>query len=136
MLQFNKELHKDMPHFIIPGTLPSLNDFFAANKRSPYVGAKMKRDYEMISCNAIRRGLKRFKTEKPIIIHYLVFEPTQKRDHDNVISGIMKCVQDALQKCNVIPNDGWKNVHNFTHDFFLDREKPRIEVYIEVLEDI
>ena len=58
-----------------------------------------------------------------------------KRDHDNVFSMASKCIQDALIKTNVIKNDGWKNIENFTHDFFISKDRPRIEVWIEEIDD-
>ena len=48
---------------------------------------------------------------------------------------VSKCTQDALQKMKVIDNDGWKNVENFTHDFFVDKNNPRVIVWLEVIED-
>ena len=42
-----------------------------------------------------------------------------------------KCIQDAMQEIGLIDNDGWKNIENFTHDFYVDKENPRIEVFIE-----
>ena len=68
---------------------------------------------------------------KKVILHYRFFEPDKRRDKDNVFAYASKIIQDALVTLKVIDNDGWKNVENFTHDFFVDAEKPRIEVYIE-----
>ena len=45
-----------------------------------------------------------------------------------------KVFQDALQKCGVIKNDGWKEVENFTHDFYVDKKNPRIEIFLEEIE--
>lgn len=129
--QFNHLEHQDMPHFIIKGTLPSMNEYLNACRRHPQIGAKMKREYETLISYAIRKGLGRYKASSPIIVHYIFFEPTMKRDHDNIAFSGVKYVQDALQKCGVIQNDGWKQIINFTHDFYVDRQNPRIEVYIE-----
>ena len=40
-------------------TLPDLNDYLHECARHPQMGAKMKRDYQMIVCNAIRTQLPR-----------------------------------------------------------------------------
>lgn len=133
-MQFNAD-GKDMPHFVINYTMPSLNEYLSACNRNPHVGAKMKSDNTMLACNAIRKSLRRWKTDKKIIIHYYFYEPNMKRDHDNVFSMASKCIQDALIKTNTISNDGWKNIENFTHDFFVDKNKPRIEVWIEEVEN-
>ena len=126
---------KDLPHFTIEGTMPSLNEYLAQIGRRPQIGGKLKRDYTDMAGWFIRRSLKNYQAQKPIIIHYKFYEPNMKRDHDNVFCFASKCIQDALQKCRVIKNDGWNDVLNFTHTFELDRKNPRIEVYIEEVED-
>ena len=127
------EPNKDMPHFTIPGVMPSLNEYLAACNRNPHVGAKMKRENTNIACLCIRSGLKRWNAKNKIILHYHIYEPNMKRDHDNVLSTTCKFVQDALIKTGVIENDGWKNIENFTHDWFIDKVNPRTEVWIEVI---
>lgn len=121
----------DHPHFTYKGVTPSLNEYLNATGRHPKAGNNMKQKFVTDLSWCIRYDLKRWKTEKPVILHYIVFEPNKKRDHDNTISVIMKYVQDTLQKCGVITNDGWSNVLNFTHDFYVDKNNPRVEVYIE-----
>ena len=49
-------------------TLPDLNDYLHECARHPQMGAKMKRDYQMIVCNAIRTQLPRLTITNPIII--------------------------------------------------------------------
>ena len=99
-------------------TLPDLNDYLHECARHPQMGAKMKRDYQMIVCNAIRTQLPRLTITNPIIIHYNFYEPDKQRDKGNIFSFADKVFQDALQKCGVIKNDGWKEIDNFTHDFY------------------
>ena len=133
--QFDLSLGAFLPHFTIKGTMPSLNEYLAEVGRRPQIGGKMKREYKMLASSYIRRDLKRWKATKPIILHYVIYEPNMKRDHDNVFAFISKSVQDALQDCGVIENDGWKQILNFTHDFYVDKFNPRIEVYIEEIDD-
>lgn len=102
--------------------------------RHPQMGAKMKRDYQMIVCNAIRTQLPRLTITNPIIIHYNFYEPDKQRDKGNIFSFADKVFQDALQKCGVIKNDGWKEIDNFTHDFYVDKKNPRIEIFLEEIE--
>ena len=93
-----------------------------------------KRDYQMIVCNAIRTQLPRLTITNPIIIHYNFYEPDKQRDKGNIFSFADKAFQDALQKCGVIKNDGWKEIDNFTHDFYVDKKNPRIEIFLEEIE--
>ena len=53
----------------------------------------------------------------------------------NIASATDKSFQDALQKCDIIKNDGWDDVINCTFSFYIDRENPRTEVTITELED-
>lgn len=130
-IQFDHTKHKDMPHFTHDGTLPSLNEYLAAEARHPKAGGKLKREYKNMLSWEIRKGLKRWKATRPVYIHFVYFEPNRKRDKDNIHAFACKCTMDALQSCGVIKNDGWADVINFTHDFYVDTKNPRIEVYIE-----
>jgi len=134
-MQFDKSKHQDMPHFTYLGVTPSLNEYLASTGRHPKAGNNMKQTFMRDLSWCIRKDLKRWHTEKPVITHYIVYEPNKKRDHDNTIAVILKYVHDALQVCGVIDNDGWANVVNFTHDFYIDKDNPRVEVYIEEIEN-
>ena len=122
------EKHKKI---IVSATLPSLNEYLAACGRNPRIGGKMKAQAKFVINCAVRKCIGKWHTDKKIIIHYHFYEPNMKRDKDNIFAFTSKTVQDSLQECNVIDNDGWKNVENFTHDFFVDKVNPRIEIYIE-----
>ena len=130
------------PNFTIRGAFcgdkcfPSLNDYLAEIGRNPKCGGKYKRQYIMIATNAIRRDLKRFKTDKPIILHYTFAEPYKgnKRDRGNIFSLADKFIEDALRDCNVIPDDGPQYVVNFTHEFIYTDGTPFIRVEIEEVE--
>ena len=130
------------PTFIIRGAFcgdkcfPSLNQYLAEIGRNPKCGGKYKRQYIMIATNAIRRDLKRFKTDKPVILHYTFAEPYKgnKRDRGNIFSLADKFIEDALRDCKVIPDDSPQYVRNFTHKFIYTDETPYIRVEIEEVE--
>ena len=67
-------------------------------------------------------------------MHYHFWEPNTKRDIDNISSFAMKVIQDALVKCRVLDNDGWKNIRGFECEFDVDNKHPRIDVVIEEME--
>ena len=130
--QFDLSRAAEMPHFTIEGTLPSLNEYLAEVGRNPRLGGKLKRDYVNSIILYLRLSEYRYyQAEKPVIIHYVFYEPNMKRDHDNVASCASKFIQDALRDIEVLKDDGWNDILNYTHDFYLDRVNPRIEVYIE-----
>lgn len=127
------EPNNNMPHFTIPGNMPSLNEYLAACNKSPHIGAKMKRENTNIACICIRSELKRWKATKPLIVHFCYYQKDKRKDKDNIDSFCRKCVFDALQKCEVIKNDGWSEIENYTHDFYVAKTEKdaRIEIYLE-----
>jgi Holliday junction resolvase RusA-like endonuclease len=121
--------------FIIMGRLDSLNEYTEANRTNPYKGGKMKKDNENTVIWSIRQHLNNLHIDKPVIIHYCFYEPNKRRDKDNILSAAMKFIQDSLVKCKVLKNDGWNEIENFTHDFKVDKNNPRIEVILEEVGD-
>ena len=132
------------PSFTIRGSycgdkcFPSLNDYLAEIGRNPRCGGQLKRQYVMLATNAIRRDLKRFRTDKPVILHYTFAEPYKgnKRDRGNIFSLADKFIEDALRDCKVIPDDNPKYVRNFTHEFIYTDGTPFIRVEIEEVENV
>lgn len=143
-----KNLGKDMGNrtgnhtFIIRGAfcgdkcLPSLNQYLAEIGRNPKCGGTYKAQYVKIITNSIRRDLKRFTTDKPIILHYTFAEPRKgaKRDYGNIFSLADKFIEDALRDCGVIPDDNPNYVKNFTHSFIYTDGTPYVKVEIEEVE--
>ena len=112
---------------------PSLNQYIAELGRNPRCGAMYKKQYVMVATNAIRRDLGRFRTDKPVILHYTFAEPRKgvKRDYGNIFALADKFIEDALRDCRVIPDDNPHYVKNFTHDFIYTDSEPFIRVEIE-----
>ena len=116
---------------IIPGTLPSLNELIDAERTHRQKGAAVKKKAERIVRACIWQQIRGIKPRTPVKLHYFFYEPTRRRDKDNVASFAMKVIQDSLVKENILPNDGWNEVLGFTCDFELDNRNPRIEVVIK-----
>lgn len=79
--------------------------------------------------------LKGKRIEKPIIIHYRFYVENKMHDRMNTASAFIKSFEDALQKCRIICNDGYDDVLTPTLYFEVDRQNPRVEVTVEVVED-
>ena len=120
--------------FIIHGRLSGLNELIAYNRTNMYKGAQLKRDSENLVMTEIKRQLHGLHIEKQVLISYAFYEPNTKRDHDNVASFAMKVIQDALVRCGVLNNDGWKEIRGFSCDFNVDQKNPRIVVTLEEVE--
>jgi len=117
--------------FVIKGTLPGLNDYLKAERsfnKKHSCGNDMKQECQMLISNAIRTQLKRLRIDVPVYISYSFYEPNKRRDLDNIAGVAHKFIQDALVKCNVLENDGWRSIIGFRDTFFVDKHNPRIEV--------
>lgn len=118
----------------IPGTLPNLNDYIAAERTNRHKGAKMKADSGNIVAVAIRQCMRGVRIKKPVFMEYTWIEPSRRRDKDNISSFGRKVIQDALVQCGVLKDDGWRNVVGFSDRFEVDKKNPRIEVLIREVE--
>jgi len=118
-----------MVKLIIRRTLPNLNDYITAERSNKYAGAKMKKEWEAVVMHEAR-ALRGVQFEKPVYMLYRWFEPSRRRDKDNISSFGRKVIQDALVRCGVLQNDGWANIDGFADEFYVDKKNPRIEVKI------
>jgi hypothetical protein len=129
--------------FFIEGKIPSFNELvFARAIQSPQKlswllakptkGKKKKTGYAFNEYNKIKQDWTQkvsaavkaqgFIPVKACYFHYLIIENTVKRDPSNIVSAAIKFCEDALMKCKVIENDGWKNVLGIRPYWILDRE--------------
>ena len=111
----------------IPGTLPGLNEYTKANRTNPHIGNSMKKQAQEQIMWSIKGQIRELMP--PIKISYLWIEKGKRRDLDN-IAFAQKFVQDALVALKALPNDGWGDIGGFTHDFAVDKDKPRVEITI------
>lgn len=114
---------------IIPGRLPGLNEYIAAERSNRHKAAKMKAEYGEIVLCEIRRCMGRMRIDKPVYMEYLWVENNKRRDKDNITFG-RKIIQDSLVQCGILKDDGWKYVVGFSDRFQVDKDNPRIEVRI------
>ncbi len=117
------------------GTLPGLNDFIDANRRNYHAGAKLKKEAQYRVEVSARKCLKQWRASGPVFMHYVWFEPSKRRDKDNIAAGGRKVIQDALVSAGYLKNDGWAEIIGFSDEFRIDKKEPRIEVTIEEVEN-
>lgn len=113
----------------IPGTLPGLNSYIAAERANRYKAAAMKRDAEQLIGLCARSQLRGINFAAPVTMAYTWYEPNRRRDKDN-IAFARKFIQDALVAASVLEGDGWAHIEGFSDRFEVDRGNPRIEVLI------
>lgn len=119
---------------VIEGKFPSMNEFIDANRRSKgrwNKGNQMKQaSQDDISWQLLQQH-KKLHLDKPVRLLYTFYEPNKKRDLDNISGYFHKVFQDALVHCGIIHNDSWHYIVGFSDEFFIDANKPRIEVIIQ-----
>ena len=115
--------------FVIPGRLPSLNEYIHACNRAWYIGEGFKKKQMRIIGNAIIAcNLPKFL--KPVVVYFRWFEKDHRRDRDNIRSA-EKYVMDALKQTQRITNDTQKWVKDSKHEILFDPIEPRVEVTLE-----
>lgn len=119
--------------FVIDWTLPGLNEYINACKGGARKGSQLKRQVDQDLMWVLRSQCR--KTLNALYdVDFRWYEKNKRRDHDN-ISSAHKFIFDALVKALILPDDGWKYVGDFTDKFFVDPERPRIEVFLRRRED-
>lgn len=118
-----------MNYFIINQKLPSLNEYVAACRKNPYVGAKFKKDIEYMIGWEIKRALLNkmlYKVSNPVILNIEWHEKTKKRDADNIASA-KKFILDSLVNQQVIKDDSRQYVKGF-NDIIIDDKSDFVKV--------
>lgn len=118
--------------FTIPGTLPSLNDYIRAERGGSgrFRANRMKSENQDFIVMCIRRARIR-RMKRPVYIRYTYYEPTRRRDKDNISAVAHKFIQDALVAAGVLENDGWDYIAGFSDSFYINHQNPHIEVTLE-----
>ncbi len=114
--------------FIIHGELPTLNAYIQAERGNKYAGAKIKKDATELCawcCKSIP-----IIDKYPIDITIQWYTKDIKIDPDNLAFGI-KFILDGMVKAGKIVNDGRKQIASISHEYYLDKDIPRIRVFVE-----
>lgn len=115
---------------IIPGKLPSLNEYTRSGRTNPYAGAKAKRETQERVLWAIKAA-KLVPMKPPVLVGFEWVEPDMRRDKDN-ISSAKKYILDALVVSGVIGNDNWRWIAgNLPDTYKVNKQEPRVIVTIE-----
>lgn len=113
---------------LIPGELPGLNEIIESSKThwAKYAGKKKKltQDIALLAKTQIKGQYKK------IDLTFFWYCKNKHRDKDNIIAG-QKFVIDGLVEAGIITNDGWEQIGNISHSFEVDKENPRVEIFIE-----
>lgn len=127
-------------HVTVKGFKSGLNEILAGrmydHRTKKYRNSeKSKNDAICAKYIKLSKDLRGVKIDRPVIIHYEFYCENKMHDRMNVASAFIKSFEDALQKCRVLKNDGWDDVLTPTLAFDIDKQKPRVEVTIEEVEE-
>lgn len=120
--------------FTIKGTLPGLNEYIDKNRRNVHAGNGLKQKYQRQICKALKAQAPKLKLKEPVQITYMFYEPNRRRDKDNISGFAHKVIQDAMVECHLLNNDGWANIDAFEDCFAIDRDNPRIVLFVKEAE--
>lgn len=118
----------------IPGELPGLNEYINASKRHRgrnNAGNIMKQQCQAYIAGFIPKEFMGMMIDTPCTIMFTFYEKNMKRDPDNISATAHKFILDTLVQCRVLKNDGMKIVTAMLDDWIVDRENPRINVYLK-----
>lgn len=105
------------------------------NHRTKKYHNPVKNENDKVCLRAIKKCIPNIHIDKPIRCTYWIYAQDKKHDRGNLSSATQKSFLDALQIAKVIKNDGFNDCLDDIFHTFVDRENPRIEVEIEVIED-
>ncbi|MCC2232631.1 hypothetical protein LKD81_16815 [Lachnospiraceae bacterium CLA-AA-H215] len=117
----------------IPGRFAGMNEFISANRTGKGNWNKantMKQQDQSTLIASLRPVLRQKGIRYPIYIRYHFYEPSARRDKDNISGYFHKIFQDALVVGGWLPDDSWDYITGFSDAFSVDKENPHIEIDI------
>lgn len=120
-----------MINITIYGQLLTMNQITSASNRNRFAYAKLKKENNRNVAYQVRDTV-------PLLgkhdYHFKWYRKDKRSDPDNIAAGGCKVFFDGMTDAGILENDGWKQVGKLSHEFFVDKENPRVE--IEVMEAI
>ena len=107
----------NMQKILIKCKFPSLNEWIDENRKSKFLGNKMKQEFTDISMWEAKKQLK-IITHKPVNIKFTWIEENMKRDPDNICFA-RKFILDGIVRAGILENDTHKYINRFEDDFEL-----------------
>ena len=111
----------------IDGRLPGLNDLIGKSRTNKFAANNEKHQAERkVMCCAFEHRGRMFKN--PVDVYLNFYEPNERRDCDNIVSGGCKVILDALVLIGVLADDSRSHVRQIHPMVYTDRKNPRIEI--------
>lgn len=114
---------------VIPLPLATLNQYINAERTNRFKAAKIKHAAtdvaKMFTIKAMREGV-RFQWGVPLRFDW--YCANKRTDPDNVAFQ-HKFVFDGMMAAGFLENDNWAHIVELNDRFFIDKRRPRVEVY-------
>ncbi len=119
----------------LPYQFPSLNEFIDASRRNKFASGKMKKEWtDKVAWECKFQKIVPYQT--PIALSFMWFEPSARRDPDNIIFA-KKFILDGLVMAGVIPNDTQQWIRGFNSErWVIVKEKSRVGVQVSLQESV
>lgn len=124
--------------FHIPGPLPGLNEIIDACKTTHYSRGSIRMDkyaslkktwgQRIAQTIELYRGSDEIKFSQ-VFIDFHWMEKNRRRDPDN-IAAAKKFVLDGMVQAGLLKNDGWSQVKGWKDFFYVDAERPGVNVVV------
>lgn len=119
-----------MNKFVIEGRLVSLNEFINTERTNRFAGANLKKKQQELITSYLNE-VDTFNSK--VRLEFTWYEPNNRRDVDNVIFA-QKFILDAMVNKGILPDDNRSFVSEVSHKVLTDKDNPRIEVTIHLVE--
>ena len=123
---------------VIPKELTDLNSYINAERRHRMQAANIKKRETNICIvylkQAVSQGFEIEHDQYPLHVTFKWYAKDRRKDLD-IIAYAKKYIMDAMQKVELIENDGYKQVQRYTDIYLVDKEKPRVEIEIRSMSD-
>jgi len=129
-------------HLIIHGVMPDLNTLLDARGRVYRPGRRGRRTdaYTAIKRRWEQQVAQECRAQSirpvlgPVLLEFLWYEPSRRRDPDNVAAGGRKLILDGLVRAGILQGDGWRYIYGWTDTFDVDRTQPRVHLVLVALD--
>ena len=113
-------------NYTIYGEFPTLNEVIKVSKVHYGAYAQQKKKFTKIAKEHIAES----DEIKGLCDWVFIWHRKDRRnDPDNIQVGT-KYILDAFVEKGIIENDGWKNINSIAHFYKVDKQNPRVEIYV------
>lgn len=123
---------------VVHGVVPDLNTLLDARgriyrrgrrgRRADAYGAIKRRWEALVAAECQAQKIQPVTGRVWLVFRW--YEPHRRRDPDNVAAGGRKLILDGLVRAGILQGDGWRYIDGWADQFFVDRIRPRVEVYM------